>query len=173
LGLIAKATDSVSVIGDIGTYLGVWVFTATLIAAFSRSPLFAALNTLMFFLALLTAYYTYGSLVLGFFPKAYFLGWLIVALLSPLGGVAVWFSRGKGCLAIICASIPIAVLFAEGYPVYYYYIFKIPLILDLVFALILAFVLPKTWKQKGLALLLAFALSFALVNFHVLSFLPW
>ena len=57
MGFIAKATDSVSMIGDIGTELGVWVFTATLLAAFSRYPLSAALNTLLFFLAMLCAYY--------------------------------------------------------------------------------------------------------------------
>ena len=91
LGLIAKAADSVSVVGDIGTYLGVWVFAATLIAAFSSLPLLAALNAMVFFLALLTSYFLYGSLALGFFPRAYFLGWLVIALLSPIGGFVVWF----------------------------------------------------------------------------------
>jgi hypothetical protein len=171
LGFIAKSADSVSLVGDIGTYLGVWVFAATLIAAFSRSPLLAALNTMVFFLALLTSYYLYGTLVLGFFPRAYFLGWLFIALLSPIGGFIVWFSRGNGWISVICASIPTAILIAEGYPAYYTY--KIPLILDLLFALILATALPKTWKQRGFVLLVALALAFVLVNLHVLSFLPW
>ncbi|MCL1964801.1 MAG: DUF6518 family protein [Firmicutes bacterium] len=171
LGFIAKATDSVSVMGEIGTYLGVWIFAATLIAAFSRSPLLSALHTLIFFLAMLISYYAYGSLALGFFPRAYFLGWLIIALLSPIGGFVVWFSRGKGRIAIICASIPIAMLIAEGHPAYYTY--KIPLILDLIFALILIMILPKTWKQRGFVTLVAAALSLVLVKFYVLSFLPW
>lgn len=76
LGVVAKATDSVSLIGDIGTGLGVWVFVASLLAAYSRYPIAAAVNTLLFFLSMLGAYYLYGFVVLGFFPKAYFLGWL-------------------------------------------------------------------------------------------------
>jgi hypothetical protein len=51
LGFVAKATDGISVIGDIGTYAGVWIFVATMVAAFSKSPFLAALNTLLLFLA--------------------------------------------------------------------------------------------------------------------------
>jgi hypothetical protein len=171
LGVAAKAADGMAVVGDIGTYLGIWAFAASLIAAYSRTPFLAALNTLLFFLALLAAYYIYGSAVLGFFPRSYFLGWLIVAALSPIGGFAVWFSRGRGWFAAICASIPIAVLIAEGYPAYYTY--QIPLILDLLYALILGMALPQTWKQKGFVLLAAIAFSFVLTKLHVLSFLPW
>lgn len=33
LGFLAKHTDSISIIGDIGTQLGFWVFTATIVSA--------------------------------------------------------------------------------------------------------------------------------------------
>ena len=95
-GFIAKATDSISLIGDIGTDLGVWIFIVSMIAAFSSRPLSAIINTPVFLLSMLTSYYLYGQVVLGFFPKSYFMGWLVMALISPIGGIVVWLSRGKG-----------------------------------------------------------------------------
>ena len=38
LGLLAKFFDNTPMIGLIGTYLGFWIFVATVIAAWSRSP---------------------------------------------------------------------------------------------------------------------------------------
>jgi hypothetical protein len=171
LGFAAKVADSISIIGDIGTYLGAWVFVAALVAAFSKSPFLAALNTLLLFLALLAAYYTYGRIVLGFFPRAYFLGWLFIALLSPVGGVVVWFSRGKGWLAIISAAFPVALLITEGYPAYYTY--QAPLVFELCCAVALLIILTKTWRQKGIAFIISMALAVIMISFRVLSFLPW
>lgn len=171
LGIAAKATDSVSAIGEIGTNLGVWVFVATMVAAFSKTPFLAAINTLLFFLALLTAYYIYGQFVLGFFPRAYLLGWLFIAVLSPACGIIAWFSRGKGWLAIISAALPVALLIAEGYPAYY--TFQIPLILDLCCAVVLLVVLRKTWRDRGIALAISCVVAFLFQHFYILNLLPW
>jgi hypothetical protein len=174
LGVVAKATDSVSIVGQIGTYLGVWVFVATMVAAFSKSPFLAALNTLLLFLAMLAAYYAYGQIVLGFFPRSYFLGWLSIALLSPVGGFVVWFSRGKGWPAIVSSALPVALLIAEGYPAYQTdLIYREPFVFDLCCAVALLIILPKTWKRKGLTLIISITLAVILASFHVLSFLPW
>jgi len=170
-GLIAKSTDSISIIGDIGTNLGVWIFVGTLIAAYSHTPLLAALNLPVFLLSMLASYYIYGMLVLGFFPKAYFLGWLVVSLLSPIGSFIIWFSRGKRWPAIISAALPIAVLIAEGYPAYY--TFQIPLILDLVFAIILIVLLPETRKQKLFTLVISCIFALFIAKLYLLSYLPW
>jgi hypothetical protein len=170
-GIVAKATDSVSIIGDIGTNLGVWVFVATMVAYFSKTRLLAAMNTFLFFIALLAAYYLYAQIAFGFFSHAYFLGWLIVAMVSPIGGLVVWFSRGEGWLAVLCASLPIALLIAEGYPAYY--TVQIPLIFDLCCAVILLLVLQKTWRNRGMTFVFSCALAFLIDRFYVLSYLPF
>lgn len=108
LGYIAKITDSISMIGEIGTDLGIWVLIVSMIVAFSHTPITAAITAPVFFLSMLASYYLYGHLVLGFFPRAYFTGWLVVSLLSPIGGFIVWFSRGKGWIAAVCAALPIS-----------------------------------------------------------------
>ena len=148
-GFIAKATDSISLIGDIGTDLGVWVFIVSMIAAFSSRPLSAIINTPAFLLSMLTSYYIYGQVALGFFPKSYFMGWLVMALISPIGGIVVWLSRGKGIIANICAAMPASILLACGYPALYTH--QPVLILDLIFAALLLMILPKAWKKRAIA----------------------
>lgn len=170
LGYIAKITDSISMFGEIGTDLGIWVFIVSIIVAFSHTPITAAINALLFFLSMLASYYLYGHLVLGFFPRAYFIGWLIVALLSPFGGLIVWFSRGKGWMAAVSAALPISILLAWGYPAFYTY--KIPLILDMLYAVVLVVILPKTWRQKAITLVISCVLAFIIVQSRMLSHLP-
>jgi len=171
LGYIAKAADSVSIIGDIGTELGVWVFIVTMIAAFSLRPLFAAINAPAFLLSMLLSYYLYGQLILGFFPKAYFMGWLVIALISPIGGFVVWFSRGKGIIANICAALPVSVLLACGYPAVYTH--NPVYIIELVFAVVMLLVLPKTWKGRAVTTGVAAVFAIIIVQSRLISFLPW
>ena len=170
-GFIAKATDSVSIIGDIGTDLGVWVFIVSIIAAFSRQSLSAIVNTPVFLLSMLTSYYIYGQVVFGFFPKAYFTGWLVMALISPIGGIVAWLSRGKGIIANICAAMPVSILFACGYTAYYTHN---PIhILNLVLAALLLMILPETRKERAIATGIALILAIVIVQLRLISYLPW
>ncbi|MDR1705267.1 MAG: DUF6518 family protein [Clostridiales bacterium] len=171
LGYMAKATDSISVAGEIGSDLGIWIFVAALICAFSRTPLMAAVNAPLFFLSVLCAYYLYGQIVLGFFPKDYFMGWLVISLLSPIGGFLSWLSRGNGWKANMCAALPVSILFAWGCP--FYYTFQIPLMLDMLYAFILLIVLPRAWREKAIALGIACVLAFIIVQSDLLSYLPF
>ena len=49
LGFISKMLDSNLILGDIFTGFGPWIFIATLIAAYSRYPISAMINTMIFF----------------------------------------------------------------------------------------------------------------------------
>ena len=170
LGFVSKATDSISFIGELGTELGVWIFVATLVSAYSRYPYSAAINTMLFFLAMLFSYYLYGYLVLGFFPKSYFMGWLVMALLSPLAGFVVWFSKGKRYMGVVASALPISILFALGYP--FFYTYKPVLFFSLCFGIVLNVLLPETWHQKIGTFLLSILLAFAINVFHILDLLP-
>ncbi len=70
MGFLAKALDNVAVIGEIGTNLGVWIFAAALIAAYSPARRAAALRVFLFFAGMLAAYYLHSRLTEGFFPRA-------------------------------------------------------------------------------------------------------
>lgn len=115
MGHLAKYADGVSVFGDIGTQLGIWVLVATILAAWSRSPEAAALHVFAFFAAMLMTYYAYSMVLFGFFPRYYFMAWGGFALLSPIAAYVVWYARGNGWTAALCASLPVALLLMEGY----------------------------------------------------------
>ncbi|MEW8956696.1 hypothetical protein [Clostridium sp.] len=164
LGLIAKTSDSISIIGDIGTEIGIWIFIATLIASYSMHPLSASINVPIFFLGMLCTYYTYTHFVLGFFPRSYFIIWLIITLFfTPIAGFITWFSRGKGIISIVSSSLPIALLLAHGYPALYTQ--RISLYISLICGIILNLILPRTPKMK----IFVFSFSLLLAIFiHVL-----
>ena len=112
LGVIAKYSDTVSsngvkgmffsFISDITTNLGIWVVLATIIAVWSRSPIYAGLKVLTFFLGMLLAYYIYSQVLLVFSQPTIFYVSGIIALVSPLAAYTVWFSRGEGWVAAFC-----------------------------------------------------------------------
>jgi len=145
MGLAAKRFDNAPVLGEIGTYLGVWVFTTSLIAAFSRTPLQATLLVPLFLVTMLIAYYAYSMALFGFFPQRQFLAWAGLAAVSPVGAWIVWHGRGTGWDAALCASLPVALLLVEGYPALY--TGRTALAFDLAAAIVLLVLLARSARQ--------------------------
>ena len=165
MGLLAKYVDGVPVIGAIGTALGVWIFTATLLAAWSHSPEAAALRAFTFFGAMLAAYYLYSAVLFGFFPTYYFLAWGRIALLAPIAAYFAWYARGSGWFAGFCASAPVALLLAEGRS--FYYTFHPVAGLSLLGAIVLFVILPRHNCQR------LRMIPIVPVLFLVITRLPW
>jgi hypothetical protein len=145
LGFLAKYTDG-SVVGLIGTYLGFWIVVTTILAVWSRSPEAAALHAFVFLVTMLIVYYIYSMVLFGFFPKYYFIAWGSIALLSPIGGYAVWFARGHGWISALCAAFPISLLLIEGYS--FFYTLSISRGFNIISALLLVIILPRTNFQR-------------------------
>jgi hypothetical protein len=178
LGFLAKYVDG-SDIGHIGTALGFWILIATIVVSWSRSPKAAALHAFIFFAAMLIVYYIYSMVLFGFFPKYYFIAWGSIALLSPIGGYVVWFSRGIGWLAALCAAFPISLLLVEGYSQVFYAL-SVPQGFDIfsavtlglfdIFSSVLLFIiLPKKGLQR-LRILLIAAVMFFVIDHIGLSY---
>ena len=83
LGIISKYLDTIAVdgswwtnilhyFGDLFTRLGIWVLIATIIAAYSKTLIRAAINTSIFFIGMLISYYIYSAYLFGFFPNELF-----------------------------------------------------------------------------------------------------
>ena len=169
LGFLAKYTDGTD-IGLIGSYLGFWILTTTIIGVWSRSPGAASLHSFIFLASMLITYYLYSTMLFGFFPKQYFIAWGSIALLSPIGGYVVWHARGNGWFAAFCASLPIGILFAEGYS--FFYTFLPARGIDIAFAISLWIILPRNSIQRIRTLLLAFVVMFAAESLGLLYLLP-
>jgi len=167
LGFLAKYLDTVPNAGAIGTSLGVWILIATLLAAWSRSPRAAALHVFIFFAAMLSVYYLYTMVLFGFFPKYYFFAWGGIALLSPLGAYIVWYARGSGWAAALCASLPIGLLLVEGFS--FFYTWEIPQGFDILAVIFLTIMLGNTAGQRARILLSAVFVFSIFWKSHILS----
>lgn len=161
LGFIAKYSDAIqtnrileniwNIISTLTTRLGIWVLLATILAVWGKNPRMAATKVFTFFVGMLLVYYIYSMWIFGFFPTYYFMRWGLIALASPVAAYIVWYSKGAGWTAALCAAMPISLLIAEGYP--FFYMYSTALGIELLFALILFFMLQVN-KKQGLRMLL-------------------
>ena len=123
-GLIAKILDStlipdeLSLLGVIGSNLGVWIFILSLVAAYSYTPKLAATRVFVFLISMLFSYYLYTILILNLFPLKFIVFWFLAALLSIIPGYILWFSRADQLISSIITALPISAIAFEGYKIY-------------------------------------------------------
>lgn len=104
-----------------------------------------------------------------FFPTYYFIRWGLIVLLSPLAAYIVWFSRGSGWIAALCAALPIGLLVSEGYN--FFYTFSPVSGFDLITAIILFCILPKNKYQCLKVSIFTILTSVFLSKFDLLSYI--
>ena len=80
LGILAKALDE-TVSNALPAFLqtldlrnffsriGIWTFCGVVLSVYSKTPLRAAINTLLFFVGMIGSYYLYTVLIAGFFQE--------------------------------------------------------------------------------------------------------
>ncbi len=176
LGFLAKYLDG-SIVGLIGTELVFWILVTTIIAAWSCSPKLAALHVLIFLVAMLTVYYIYSMVLFGFFLKYYFISWGSIALFSPIWGFFIWYARGNGWIAALCAAFPISFLLIDGWfffrtltiPLYH---MSIPTGFTLLSGILLFIILPNDNLQRLRILPFVMILYFVIKFLDVWSYLP-
>ena len=133
LGIVSKYLDTVAVdgswltnflhfLGNLFTRLGIWVFIAALVAAYSKTMRGAAINTFVFFIGMLISYYAFSAFLFGFFPTSYFILWGGIALLSPLLAVVVWKAKNNGRLSMILPALPLGLLLSLSLSIGLFYI---------------------------------------------------
>jgi len=178
-GFLAKYVDTIpsngaigsliNIISNISSRIGIWVFIATIIAAWSRTPKAGAVHVFAFFDGMLIAYYIYSMKLFNFFPVYYFIRWGLIALLSPLMCYVVWFSRRSGWPAALCAAFPIGLLASEGYN--FLYTFSPVSGFYLIAAIILFCILPKNKYQYLKVLIFTILTSVFLSKLDLLSYI--
>lgn len=105
LGLFAKIADYPYFINlgftDTADRLGIWVFVATLLSVFSYSPKLAGVKVFSFFGSVLSVYYVYTVLFLGFFPLKVIVFWSVCTAVTPVCAYIMWYARGSGFFLIL------------------------------------------------------------------------
>lgn len=106
-GVVSKLSDLyVPVLADVTSQMSVWIFIGVLICAFTKSPARAAAYVFLFCAGMVAAYYVTAELCfqagLSVFTgalKAYFIGWGIVAGMTPVLAYAAWYAAGSGAFS--------------------------------------------------------------------------
>lgn len=178
LGLFAKIADYPYFINlgftAIADRLGIWVFVATLISVFSSSPKLAGIKVFAFFGAVLSVYYVYTVLFLGFFSVKAIFFWSVCAVVTPICAYIMWYSRGSGFFSNVILALPITVLLSEGYglrnaylPIHtHYYLIPWLMGLYLTMIIVLLLIIPKNKMQFLIILPISIVLSLILIKLN-------
>lgn len=173
LGLFSKWLDNLSIndeiwwqhfigildLGNVFSYFGIWIFLATTISVFSKTPLRASLNVFLFFLGMTISYHLYTVLFSGFNPKSYMMIWYIITLITPILAFICWYAKSNNKISIIIFSgiLAVMMLFSFGIGMWY---FDFKSIIDTILVLGTIVVLYKNPKNSIYSLLIAIVLAF-------------
>ena len=182
LGITSKYLDTVAVdeswmttvlhsLGNLFTRLGIWVWIATLVAAYSRTLRRAAINTFVFFIGMLLSYYIYSAYLFGFFPTSYFIRWGGIALVSPLLAAVVWKAKNNERLAMILSALPMGLMLSLSLSIGFFYV-DLTHVEELIMYVFLCAVFYKNQKQLivsiGLSIVIAIIICISPLYFSVL-----
>ncbi len=135
-------------LGQLLSRVGIWALIGLCIAVYSKRPLRASLNVLVFFIGILLGYYTITISFFGFFPRSYdVLFWVIITLVSPLLAFGVWYAKGKGWLSIILTAFILGFFMAEAFYMEIGYIYIRYHYGDVLFLVVACLVLYKSPRQ--------------------------
>ena len=124
LALLDQGIDLHNFLGE----LAPWLLLCAALAAYSRTPVRAAVNVFGFLSAMLAGYYLYCAQVAGFFPKSYALIWAGLTVLSPLPAFLCWYAKGQGPVAIGLSAAALAVFISTtcSYGFWYFSVRSLP-----------------------------------------------
>jgi len=167
MGWLAYDLGGSGVVGAIIANWGLWIFTSALLAYYAQNGLSAALNTFLYFAGVTVAYYTHFALAGGTIGMNVFLRPLILAAIGALLGFIVWHAGAREWLGAVCGAVPISLLIAEGFPIYYSR--SMSLAFDIICAIALYLILCRGKVQRLMALPFIIVFVVALVYFDAFA----
>ncbi|WP_315115636.1 hypothetical protein [uncultured Clostridium sp.] len=157
-------------IGFLGSGFGIWIFLGAYISVKSKTPLWACIKVPLFFLSMLLSYYLYSIIIVDYFSKKIIYGWCFFSLLTTIFAYCYWYAKGDKLINNIICAIPIGMIIAHTIPTYRGY--SATYILEIIFAIILLFIVKKDKSNriKALGLSLVFAILFSIIPIYELIF---
>ena len=173
LGIFSKWLDNLSIndsiwwqhilgildLSNIFSMFGIWIFIAVTISVFSKTPLRASINVLLFFIGMTVSYHLYTILFSGFNPMKYMLIWYSITLISPLLAYICWYAKGKNKISMLISSLILCVMFLSSFSIGMWY-FDFKSIIDLLIFIGTIAVLYVNQKNTIYSLLTSIVLAF-------------
>ncbi|HIQ99044.1 MAG TPA: hypothetical protein IAB23_05115 [Candidatus Scybalocola faecavium] len=148
LGIFSKWLDNLSIdstvpwqnvlgildLGNVFSDFAVWFLIALAVAIFSRSPLKAGLNVLLFFAGMCASYHIYTIFFSGFNPLSYMMIWYVLTIVSPFFALVCWYGKGSTAVSLIIDILILGVMIQCCFSVGLWYFDFTSLINILIFA---------------------------------------
>ncbi len=138
---------------------GIWIFIATVISVYSKTPLRASLNVFLFFIGMTVNYHLYTIYFSGFNPKRYMMIWYTITLFTPTLAFFCWYAKGKNKISLVISSLILCVMIFASFNIGMWY-FDLKSIIDLLIFIGTVFILYVSPKNCSISLIISFILAF-------------